>query len=87
MTRRRGADDPDGEPNCNSVYRVGNRLYVSCELLDPSFTPRGPGKVYVIDANAGVLRPENHDIGRFGAGDVEYRIAHGRTEGIQHVLR
>lgn len=52
------ADDPDGEPNCNSVYRVGDRLYVSCELLDPSFTPRGPGKVYVIDASTGVLRPE-----------------------------
>lgn len=56
------ADDPDGEPNCNSVYRVsdrvGDRVYVSCELFDPTFTPRGPGKVYVVDATTGVLEPE-----------------------------
>jgi hypothetical protein len=46
------ADDPDGKPNCNSAYRVGNDVYVSCELLDNTgmfLPPRGPGKVYVID--------------------------------------
>lgn len=46
------ADDPDGLPNCNSVYLVGRDLYVSCELLDDTRTrlpPRGPGKVYVVD--------------------------------------
>jgi len=45
------ADDPDGKPNCNSVYLVGNDLYVSCGLLDDAdmFKPRGPGKIYVID--------------------------------------
>jgi YVTN family beta-propeller protein len=45
-------DDPDGKPNCNSVYLVGADLYVSCELLDntqQSLPPRGPGKVYVVD--------------------------------------
>src|SRR5439155_23097582 len=52
------ADDPDGEPNCNSVYAVGSLLYVSCELLDPSFAPRGPGKVYVVDLATDTLRPE-----------------------------
>lgn len=47
-----GADDPDGKPNCNSVFMVGNALYVACELLDdsmPFLPPRGPGKVYVVD--------------------------------------
>lgn len=44
------ADDPDGVPNCNSVYPVDGRLFVACELLDESFAPRGPGKVYVVDA-------------------------------------
>jgi hypothetical protein len=44
------ADDPDGVPNCNSVYAVGADVYVACELLDATFAPRGPGKVYVVDA-------------------------------------
>lgn len=47
-----GTDDPDGKPNCHSVYRVGSDLYVSCELLDDTnvnLPPRGMGKVYVID--------------------------------------
>jgi hypothetical protein len=45
------ADDPDGKPNCASVYRVGGKLFVACQLLDDAnfFTPRGPGKVYVVD--------------------------------------
>ena len=43
------ADDPDGKPNCKSAFTVGDLVYVSCELLDETFTPRGPGKVYVID--------------------------------------
>ncbi|MGE0547693.1 MAG: YncE family protein [Kofleriaceae bacterium] len=46
------ADDPDGKPNCNSIYRSGDKLYVSCELLDDTqqfLPPRGNGKVYVVD--------------------------------------
>jgi len=50
------ADDPDGEPNCNSVYAVGNDVYVSCGLLDAGFQPRGPGKVYVVDATTNQIR-------------------------------
>jgi hypothetical protein len=53
------ADDPDGKPNCNSVYLVGNDLYVSCGLLDnadPFFKPRGPGKVYVIDTTTNAIK-------------------------------
>jgi len=42
------ADDPDGEPDCNSAFLIGTELYVSCELLE-NFQPRGPGKVYVVD--------------------------------------
>jgi len=42
-------DDPDGKPNCDSIYRVGSQLYVACGLLDDKVAPRGPGKVYVID--------------------------------------
>jgi hypothetical protein len=46
------AADPDGKPNCASVYKVGARLFVTCQLLDDAnfFTNRGlPGKVYVVD--------------------------------------
>lgn len=53
------ADDPDGKPNCNSIYAVGNDLYVTCEILDNSqqfLPPRGPGKVYVVDAAANTIK-------------------------------
>lgn len=46
------ADDPDGLPNCESIYLVGQDVYVACQLLDNTqefLPPRGPGKVYVID--------------------------------------
>jgi hypothetical protein len=46
------ADDPDHKPNCESIYRVGQDLYVVCQLLDDTqmfLPPRGPGKVYVVD--------------------------------------
>lgn len=42
--------DPDGEPNCVSAYAVGDEIYVACEVLDPSFQPRGPGQIVVLDA-------------------------------------
>jgi hypothetical protein len=42
------ADDPDGKPDCNSIYLVGTRLYVACGLLH-DFVASGPGKVYVVD--------------------------------------
>jgi hypothetical protein len=42
--------DPDGFPDCVSAIRAGNDIYVACELLDGTFTPRGPGVVAVIDA-------------------------------------
>jgi len=50
-------DDPDHEPNCNSVFLVGPALYVSCGLLDENFQPRGPGKVYVVDTATNTVRP------------------------------
>lgn len=46
------ADDPDGKPNCNSVYYAFNKLYFSCGLLDdtdPNLSARGLGKVYVVN--------------------------------------
>ncbi|HZJ64482.1 MAG TPA: hypothetical protein VFD36_13265 [Kofleriaceae bacterium] len=53
------AEDPDGEPNCNSVFLVGTRLFVSCELFDDlTFTLRGPGKIYVVDTATDTLHPE-----------------------------
>jgi hypothetical protein len=53
------ADDPDGVPNCNSLFLVGTRLFVSCGLLHKdTFAPQGPGKVYVIDTATDTLRPE-----------------------------
>ncbi len=41
--------DPDGKPACVSAYVVGSQLFVACGLLDQNFTPRGPGKVAIID--------------------------------------
>jgi hypothetical protein len=41
--------DPDGQPNCVTAFAVGTDVYVACELLDATFTPRGPGVVVVID--------------------------------------
>lgn len=41
--------DPDGVPNCISAYAVGTRVFVACEVLDATYTPRGPGKIAVID--------------------------------------
>ena len=48
--------DPDGKPDCVSAYTVGNDVYVACELLDENFSPRGPGKVVVIDPTALTVR-------------------------------
>jgi hypothetical protein len=48
-------DDPDGSPECVSAAVVGDKLYVACELLDTSFSPRGPGKVYVIDTASNLV--------------------------------
>ncbi len=43
------ASDPDGKPNCASIFKSGARLYVTCQLLDnATFAPRSNGKVYVI---------------------------------------
>lgn len=46
------ADDPDGKPNCNSVFYAFNKLYFSCGLLDDTnvnLPARGLGKVYVVN--------------------------------------
>lgn len=43
--------DPfDGMPDCNSAYLVGDRLVVTCGLLQ-DFVAVGPGRVVVIDTN------------------------------------
>lgn len=49
------AFDPDGQPNCISAYAVAGKIFVACELLDPSFQPRGPGRIAVIDAATNAL--------------------------------
>ena len=46
------ADDPDGKPNCSSVYFAFNQLFFACGLLDDTnvnLPPRGPGKIYVVN--------------------------------------
>jgi hypothetical protein len=43
-------DGDDGVPDCASIFAVGTRLYVACQILDrDTFAPRGIGKVAVID--------------------------------------
>jgi hypothetical protein len=45
-------DAADDQPDCNSLVAVGERLYVSCQILDRStFAPRGDGKVAVLDTS------------------------------------
>lgn len=54
-----GVGDPDGKPNCHSVYRVNTDLYVSCELLDDTnanLPPRGVGKIYVVDSTSRLIK-------------------------------
>jgi hypothetical protein len=49
--------DPDGLPNCESAYTVGNEVYVACQLLDnTTYQPRGPGKIVVIDAATNAVK-------------------------------
>jgi hypothetical protein len=42
--------DDDGFPDCQSIYAVGDKLFVSCGLLD-NFFADGNGEVAVIDAS------------------------------------
>jgi len=54
-----GVDDPDGKPNCASVFHVDNDLYVACGLLDDAgmfLPPRGPAKVYLVDPATRMIR-------------------------------
>lgn len=45
-------DPDDNLPNCATLRVAGGRLYVACQILDDNdafLTPRGPGKIAVID--------------------------------------
>jgi DNA-binding beta-propeller fold protein YncE len=62
--------DPDGKPDCISAFAVGNDVYVACGLLDQNFTPRGVGKVAVIDTATDTVRttislPDKNPVGFF----------------------
>ena len=50
------ADDPDGLPDCESVFAIGRDLYVACGLLT-SFVATVPGKVYVVDTRTDTVQP------------------------------
>ena len=47
--------DPDGVPDASSVAIHGDRAFVTLELLDDQFTPRGVGKVVVIDTGSNAV--------------------------------
>jgi hypothetical protein len=49
------ADDPDGLPDCESVFLVGHDLYVACGLLT-NFSANVPGKVYVVDTRTDTVQ-------------------------------
>lgn len=52
------ADDPDGKPNCSSVFYAGSKLFFACGLLDDTnqfLPPRGPGKVYLVNPSTGTV--------------------------------
>jgi len=47
-------DPDDGIPNCSTLRASGDRLYVACGILDDTdafLTPRGTGKIAVIDTS------------------------------------
>lgn len=48
--------DPDGKPDCVAAAVVGTDVYVACDLLDSSFTPRANGKIAVIDSTTDTVR-------------------------------
>lgn len=52
------ADDPDGKPNCSSVFYANSKLFFACGLLDDTnqfLPPRGPGKIYIVNPSTGVV--------------------------------
>lgn len=52
-------DDPDGKPNCSSVFYANNNLYFACGLLDDTnvnLPPRGPGKIYVVNPTTNTIK-------------------------------
>ncbi len=49
------SDDPDGNPNANSIYAVSGTLYVTVDLLDSMSMPEGPGEVVVIDSGTNTV--------------------------------
>jgi hypothetical protein len=62
--------DPDGKPDCVAAVAVGTDVYVACGLLDANFSPRGVGKVAVIDTTTDHVRttfalPDKNPIGFF----------------------
>ncbi len=65
-----GALDVDGAPNCISAYAVGDRVFVACDIFDPSYVPRGLGKIAVINATNDTVvttfdLASNNPLGRF----------------------
>jgi hypothetical protein len=66
-----GELDPDGLPNCSSLYLAGKNLIVICGLLDQDngFTPRGKAAVAVIDTRMDRLV-------------TDYRLSYARPLGL-----
>ncbi len=52
--------DPDGVPNANSVVVVGDRAYVTLDLLDTAALPkpRGKGRIVVIDTKTDTIEDD-----------------------------
>lgn len=46
--------DPDGNANCASIYAIGQKLFVSCQLLKEDFTVKRLGTIAQIDAASGM---------------------------------
>jgi hypothetical protein len=86
-------DSVDGIPDCNSIYAVGTRLYVSCQIMDRNtFTPRGNGKIAVIDATLASLETTldlaaSNPLAQFEAlpgGDLVFSTAPGAIFGASN---
>ena len=86
-------DAIDGMPDCNSIYAVGTRLFVSCQIMDRnSFTPRGHGKIAVVDTSDDSLEmtldlSSNNPLAQFESlpgGDLVFSTAPGAIFGASN---
>ena len=52
-------DPTDNNPDCGSIYAVGNSVFVVCGIFDEDFQTQGAGRVVTIDATSNSVISDN----------------------------